>query len=61
MTIQELRNKTGLSQSQFAERLEIPLGTIRNWEQGRRVPPNYVLRLIEKELNSDIKGNKKRK
>jgi putative transcriptional regulator len=33
-----IRNKTGLSQAAFARRLEVPVGTIRNWEQGRRSP-----------------------
>ena len=56
MTIKELREKTGLSQSQFADYLEIPVATIRNWEQGRRVPPDYVISLIGKVLNVDTKN-----
>lgn len=32
------RNKTGLSQAAFARRIGVPVGTIRNWEQGRRAP-----------------------
>ena len=53
MTIQELRKRTGLSQSKFAESLEIPLGTIQNWERNHRTPPEYVLKLIEKSLKVD--------
>jgi putative transcriptional regulator len=33
-----IRNKTGLSQAAFALRIGVPVGTIRNWEQGRRAP-----------------------
>lgn len=33
-----IRNKTGLSQPAFARRIGVPVGTIRNWEQGRRSP-----------------------
>jgi putative transcriptional regulator len=33
-----IRNKTGLSQTAFARRIGVPVGTIRNWEQGRRSP-----------------------
>jgi putative transcriptional regulator len=30
--------KSGLSQAAFAETIGVSLGTLRNWEQGRRVP-----------------------
>jgi len=33
-----IRAKTGLSQAAFARRVGVPVGTIRNWEQGRRAP-----------------------
>jgi putative transcriptional regulator len=33
-----IRNQTGLSQAAFARRIGVSVGTIRNWEQGRRVP-----------------------
>ena len=33
-----IRHKTGLSQAAFARRIGVPVGTIRNWEQGRRSP-----------------------
>ena len=46
MTIQELRKETGLSQSQFAKKFNIPVGTLQHWEQGIRKPPEYVLSLI---------------
>jgi putative transcriptional regulator len=33
-----VRQKTGLSQTAFALRIGVPVGTIRGWEQGRRTP-----------------------
>lgn len=33
-----IRGKTGLSQSAFAKSIGVPLGTLKNWEQGRRRP-----------------------
>jgi putative transcriptional regulator len=33
-----LRRALGLSQEQFAARFHIPLGTLRDWEQGRAEP-----------------------
>ena len=57
MTVKELREKTGMSQNQFAEYLEIPAATIRNWEQGRRTPPDYVITLISKVIEGDKNGD----
>lgn len=36
MTLKELREKTGLSQSKFAEKAGIPVRSYQNYEQGRR-------------------------
>ena len=33
-----VRSRTGLSQAAFARRIGVAVGTIRNWEQGRRTP-----------------------
>ncbi|WP_262271145.1 helix-turn-helix domain-containing protein [Microvirga yunnanensis] len=33
-----IRSTTGLSQAAFALRIGVPVGTIKNWEQGRRAP-----------------------
>jgi putative transcriptional regulator len=32
------RERLGLSQAAFAARFRIPVGTLRDWEQGRRMP-----------------------
>ena len=36
--VRELRMRNRLTQAQFAARLGVPIDTIRNWEQGKRVP-----------------------
>jgi len=33
-----IRRALGLSQEQFSARFHIPLGTLRDWEQGRKAP-----------------------
>jgi putative transcriptional regulator len=33
-----LRRALGLTQEEFAVRFQIPLGTLRDWEQGRAEP-----------------------
>jgi putative transcriptional regulator len=44
--IKELRARTKLSQSDFAARLGVELSTLRNWEQGRRVPAGPARALL---------------
>jgi putative transcriptional regulator len=36
--VKRLRIELGLSQTEFAERFHIPVGTIRDWEQRRSEP-----------------------
>ena len=46
-----IRGRTGLSQPAFARSIGVPLGTLKNWEQGRRRPwgpARVLLALIEK-------------
>lgn len=50
MSIKEMRLQTGLSQSKFAAMFEIPVATLKDWEQGRRKPPVYVINMMEKIL-----------
>jgi putative transcriptional regulator len=33
-----IRRALGLSQDEFATRYQIPIGTLRDWEQGRAMP-----------------------
>ena len=48
--IKELRESTGMTQKAFASMYEIPLSTLRKWEQGEASPAPYVLNLIAKTL-----------
>src|SRR5690606_4644522 len=47
----EIRQKLHMTQEQFAEQFQVPLGTLRDWEQGVSMPDsaakNY-LRVIAK-------------
>ena len=46
-----IRQKSGLSQAAFARRIGVPVGTIRNWKQGRRSPQGQariLLALLER-------------
>jgi putative transcriptional regulator len=36
--VKTLRRALGLTQEEFATRFQIPLGTLRDWEQGRTEP-----------------------
>ena len=36
--LQRLRLAANLSQAELARRAKVPIGTLRNWEQDRRVP-----------------------
>jgi transcriptional regulator with XRE-family HTH domain len=36
--LKEARERKGLSQSALAEKAGLPLRSLQNWEQGRRVP-----------------------
>lgn len=58
--IQELRERTGLSQSKFAARYGIPVRTLQGWELGKRVP-DYVIGLLDRCIQEDEKTVDKRK
>lgn len=41
-----IRKRAGLTQQAFARQIGVPLGTLRNWEQGRRMPDGPARVLI---------------
>ena len=43
LSIKELRNLTGLSQSKFAKKYQIKLGTLQKWEIGKSETPQHYL------------------
>ena len=47
LNIIEIRNKTHKTQEEFAAMLNISIGTLRNWEQGRRKPAGAALSLLK--------------
>ena len=49
--VKSLREGSGLSQSGFAEKFNIPKSTLQDWEHDRRVPPVYVVEMMEKLIN----------
>lgn len=52
INVQSVRQKLGLTQQQFALQFGISLATVRNWEQGIRVPPGparVLLLVVDKE------------
>lgn len=52
-----LREQSGMNRKDFSDWLSIPYRTMQEWELGRRVMPEYVLRLITyKVLNEKGKG-----
>ena len=54
MTIREMRAELGDTQSEFADRYRIPFRTIQNWETGVRKPPEYIVRLLERQVREDL-------
>ena len=41
--IRMARTGLGLSQEAFAERFQVPVGTLRDWEQARVTPPDFAI------------------
>lgn len=42
-----VRRRLGLSQAEFSRRIEVPIDTIRNWEQGKRSPTGAAKALLK--------------
>lgn len=42
-----VRRRLGFSQTEFAERIDVSLDTIRNWEQGKRTPTGAAKALLK--------------
>ena len=60
MTIKEIRNLSKLSQKQFANKYEIPISTLKQWESKKNVAyhrecPIYVNHLLERAVKEDFK------
>ena len=52
LQVGEIRRKLGMSQTEFATAFGVSVGTVRNWEQGRRAPrgpARVLLAVIDRE------------
>lgn len=48
--VRHVRSRCGLTQAAFAHKIEVPIETVRNWEQGKRSPrgpARALLKLID--------------
>ncbi len=53
MTVKEIRCHTNLSQREFAEKYNIPLGTVEKWENGEKSPTKNMLNYIKFQVAKD--------
>ncbi len=56
---QRIRTELNLTQEEFSEQFRIPLGTLRDWEQGKKTPDSAartLLRVIEKEPEAVLRA-----
>lgn len=44
--IRRTRTNLGLSQPEFAARFHVPVGTLRDWEQARVMPPDFAVAYV---------------
>jgi transcriptional regulator with XRE-family HTH domain len=58
MNIRDMRKQLGDTQSEFAERYNIPFRTVQNWETGMRKPPEYILELLKARIKEDLINKK---
>ena len=58
MDIREMRSRLGDTQAEFAQRYQIPFRTVQNWESGVRVPPEYMMHLLENRVKMDLVNRK---
>jgi putative transcriptional regulator len=44
--IRKTRTGLGLSQTEFARRFRVPVGTLRDWEQARATAPDFAVAYV---------------
>ena len=47
LNVKEIRERSHKTQSDFAKMIGVKLGTLQNWEQGRRKPNGTALTLLK--------------
>ncbi len=53
-TFRMIREKSGMNRTDFAQWLGVPYRTMQEWELGRRIMPEYVLRLIAYKVYNEL-------
>lgn len=59
LDVAKIRKKTNLTQKEFSEAFDIPLSTLRQWEQGQRVPrgpAQSLLRIIDNNAKAALEA-----
>ena len=56
-----IREQSGMNRKDFSDWLGIPYRTMQEWELGRRVMPEYVLRLIAYKVLNEERAREKKK
>lgn len=59
--IKDIIADSGMSKSAFAATYGIPYNTIQKWTDGNRVPPEYVINLLERAATADNEINQMKK
>lgn len=53
---ERIRKMLGVSRAEFSRRYNIPLRTLEAWDAGQRIPPEYVITLLERAVKEDMKN-----
>ena len=54
--VRQVRARCGLTQAAFAEKIEVPIETVRNWEQGKRQPARSGARAAQADRHGAGRG-----
>lgn len=54
LQVKQIRKATGMTQAKFAALIDVQLGTLRNWEQGRRQPTGPAKALLKAIHNDPV-------
>ena len=55
---ERIRRILGISRAEFSRRYHIPIRTLEEWEYGNRIPPQYVMELLERCVQEDARNEK---
>lgn len=56
---ERIRSILGISRAEFSRRYHIPLRTLEEWDAERRIPPGYVMELLERVVTEDKEASEK--